>query len=83
MSDFTYLVTLDKRGRANLKKTEYEHYEAQHKSDGSIILKPRVLVSPECVISKQTMEMIDKSMENAKKGIVSEEEFNEEDWQDI
>lgn len=44
-------------------------FHIKHYKNGSILLEPRVLVEPK--ISKETLEMIEESVDNYKKGEIS------------
>lgn len=65
-----YDIAADSKRRISLRgaKTKYFHVSAL--SNGSYILEPRVLVSPE-VISQRTLRTIDQSVSNLKKGMAS------------
>lgn len=66
----TYDAKMDSKKRVTLRGAKYEYYNVQEMNDGSILLSPRVLVSP-FEISAQTLETMDRSMENYKAGKVS------------
>ena len=57
-----YDARLDNKRRITIRSSEY--------SDGHLELQPRILVDPE-EISLNTLKMMDKSIENIKKGNVS------------
>ncbi len=48
----------------------YDYYHVTEKENGVVILEPRLLVDP-LTISKNTLDSMDKAVENVKKGIVS------------
>ena len=66
----TYDAKMDSKKRVTLRGAKYEYYNVQEMDDGSIILSPRVLVSP-FEISEKTLKMMDDSMKNFKAGNVS------------
>ena len=66
-----YDAKVDSKKRITLRDAKYEYYHIEEFNDGSIILKPRELVSPS-QISEKSLTMIDKSMENLRQGRVSE-----------
>ena len=41
-----YDAKLDARNRLTIRDAGYEHYHVQELEDGTVVLKPRVLVSP-------------------------------------
>ncbi|MBQ2069919.1 MAG: hypothetical protein II467_03210 [Bacilli bacterium] len=66
----TYDAKMDSKKRVTLRGAKYEYYNVQEMDDGSVILSPRVLVSP-FEISEKTLKTMDDSMENFKAGNVS------------
>lgn len=64
-------LTIDSKRRATLSGAEYDHYHMKRYDDGTIVLEPRVLVHPDA-ISEDLLQMMDDSMENFRKGVVSE-----------
>ena len=66
----TYDAKMDSKKRVTLRGAKYEYYNVQEMDDGSVVLSPRVLVSP-FEVSENSLEMMDKSMENYKTGKVS------------
>lgn len=66
-----YDAKVDAKKRLTLRGSSYDYYHVVEFPDGKIELRPRVLVEP-FEIDKNTLDMIDKSVENLKKGIVSE-----------
>ena len=66
-----YDAKLDTKKRITLRGSSYEYYHVVEFPSGRIELEPRVLVEP-FEISEDTLSMIDKSMDNLKKGIASE-----------
>ena len=65
-----YDAKLDSKKRITLRKVLYDFYHVSEMEDGRIILEPRVLSAP-FRVSKNTLNMMDQSMENLKKGKVS------------
>jgi hypothetical protein len=65
-----YDTKLDIKNRLTVRKANYEHFHVVEFDDGHIELRPRVLVDPK-LVSFNTLKMMDKSMENFKKGNVS------------
>lgn len=65
-----YNAKIDSKKRVTLRDTLYEYFHIKQYTDGTLILEPRVLVEPNA-ISKKTLKMMDKSIENYKKGKVS------------
>lgn len=66
----TYDAKMDSKKRVTLRGAKYEYYNVQEMDDGSVLLSPRVLVSP-FEISASTLSTMDASMENFKAGKVS------------
>jgi hypothetical protein len=66
-----YDAHLDVKKRITLRGVDSEYYAVRMFDDGHIVLEPRVLVPPDA-ISRRTLRMMDKAMQNMKKGIVSE-----------
>ena len=67
----TYDAKLDSKKRITIRNPQYEYYHVVEQDDGVVVLKPRKLVDP-LVISKKTLEAMDKAMENLENGIVSD-----------
>ena len=65
----TYDVRLDSKKRITIRNPKYEYYHVVEKENGVVVLEPRELVDP-LTVSKKTLEMMDKSMENVEKSIV-------------
>ena len=65
-----YDAKMDSKKRLTLRGAKFEYYNVQEMDDGSVILSPRVLVSP-FEVSKNTLDTMDESMENFKAGKVS------------
>jgi hypothetical protein len=68
-----YDTTLDTKHRITVRnvKSLYKNYHVRVYGDGRILMEPRVLVHPKFV-SKRTLRMMDKAMENFAKGVRSE-----------
>ena len=62
----SYDAKLDSKKRITIRNPKYDYYHVIEQDNGVIILEPRKLVDP-LVISKKTLESIDKSMENLEK----------------
>ena len=65
----TYDARLDSKKRITIRNPKYEYYHVVEQENGVVILEPRQLVDP-LTISKNTLNTIDESMENVKKGVV-------------
>lgn len=65
-----YDVAADDKNRISLRKARTKYFHVKALSDGSFLLEPRVLVSPNA-ISPRTLKMLDKSANNLKKGLAS------------
>ena len=65
-----YDAKLDDKKRITIRDSKYDFYHVEEFDDGTLVLKPRVLVDPN-EISEKTLRMMDKSMKNLKNGIVS------------
>ena len=63
----TYDAKLDSKKRITIRNPKYEYYHVVEKEDGVVMLEPRELVDP-FTISKNTLDNMDKSMENIDKG---------------
>jgi hypothetical protein len=66
-----YVGHLDSKKRITIREPEYAYYHVREYEDGHIEMYPRVLVDPG-TISENTLHMLDKAMDNYKKGRVSE-----------
>ena len=66
-----YDAKMDTKKRITLRNTLFEYYHVAEMADGRIILEPRELVAP-FKVSEKTLKTMDESMENLKKGKVSE-----------
>ena len=66
----TYDAKMDSKKRVTLRGAKFEYYNVKEMDNGEILLSPRVLVSP-FVISENTLETMDSSMESFKGGKVS------------
>jgi hypothetical protein len=65
-----YDAAVDNKKRVTLRGASFTHYRIEEYSDGTVFLKPRVLVDPN-LLSRNTLRMLDKSVANLKKGRVS------------
>lgn len=65
-----YDAKLDSKNRLTLREAGYEYYHVSVLPDQRIILEPRVLTNP-FEVSANTLEMMDSSVDNMKKGNVS------------
>lgn len=66
-----YDTKVDSKNRLTIRNSNFDYYHVVVFDDGKIELQPRVLVDPE-YISKNTLKMMDESIENIKKDNVSE-----------
>lgn len=66
-----YDAKMDSKKRVTLRGAKYEYYNVQEMDDGTVLLSPRVLVSP-FELSENTLKTMDESMDNFKSGKVSE-----------
>ncbi|MCD4665970.1 MAG: hypothetical protein K8R68_11925 [Bacteroidales bacterium] len=65
-----YDAKLDNKKRLTIRGTKYDFYYVQEFNDGTLVLKPRILVGPN-ELSKNTLRMMEKSIDNFKKGNAS------------
>jgi hypothetical protein len=65
-----YNAKIDSKKRITIRGAEFEFYEVNEFDDGKILLSPKVLVDPD-TISENTLQMMDKSIENMDSGLVS------------
>ncbi len=65
-----YDAKLDHKKRLTIRGTQFEFYHVLEFSDGTLVLKPRILVDP-LELSENTLRMMDKSIENIKYGKAS------------
>lgn len=66
-----YDAKIDVKKRLTLRGAQYGHYHVKEFQDGRIVLEPRELVKP-FTVSRRTLKMMDSSMANMKKGLVSD-----------
>ena len=66
-----YDAKIDVKKRLTLRGASYAHYHVREYKDGRILLEPRELVKP-FTVSRRKLKMMDKSMSNLKKGVVSD-----------
>ena len=65
-----YDAKLDSKKRLTLREAGFEYYHVSVLPDHKILLEPRVLTSP-FEVSANTLKMMDKSVDNMKKGRIS------------
>ena len=65
----TYDARLDSKKRITIRNPKYEFYHVVEQENGVVVLQPRKLVDP-LSLSKETLEEMDKSMENVKDGVI-------------
>lgn len=65
----SYDARVDSKKRITIRNPKYEYYHVEERNDGVVVLHPRELVDP-LTISKNTLNTMDKSIENVKKGVV-------------
>jgi hypothetical protein len=65
-----YDVAADAKKRISLRRPMTKYFRVRALSNGSFLLEPRVLVSPQDVPAR-VLKMLDQSAKNLKKGIVS------------
>ncbi len=66
----SYDAKIDSKKRITLRNALFEYFHVEEYNDGRIILEPRVLEKP-FEVSANTLNMMDSSIENLKKGEVS------------
>lgn len=66
-----YDTKVDSKNRFTIRGSKFDYYHVTEFNDGHIELVPRVLVDP-TVISRNTLNMMDKSVENLKNGNASD-----------
>ena len=66
-----YEAKLDSKHRITIRGSEYQYFQVKQYGDGHLELLPRILIDPK-VISKNTLKMMDNSVENLRNGEVSE-----------
>ncbi len=67
-----YEAKLDNKNRFTVRESNYSYYQVSEFDDGTIVMKPRVLIDPQ-TLSDNTLKTMDKTIENYKKGKVSKE----------
>jgi hypothetical protein len=65
-----YDVAADAKRRITLRNAKTKYFHVKALSNGCFLLEPRILVSP-TAISDRSLKMLDKSLANLKKGLVS------------
>jgi hypothetical protein len=63
-------IAADSKRRISLRGAKWKHFHVKAFSNGSYLLEPRVLVSPQELPAK-TLKALDKAVGNFKKGAVS------------
>ena len=66
-----YEAKLDSKHRITIRGSEYQYFQVKQYGDGHLELLPRVLIDPK-EISRNTLKMMDKSIENLQNRKVSE-----------
>ena len=66
----SYTAKVDSKKRITLRNTAYEYFHIAEYEDGTIVLEPRELTKP-FQISKNSLSMMDSSVQNLKEGNVS------------
>ena len=67
----SYDAKIDSKKRITLRNVHYDYYHVEEFGDGRIVLEPRELTKP-FQVSENTLKMMDSSMENFSKGLVSD-----------
>jgi hypothetical protein len=65
-----YDVAADAKKRISLRRAKTKYFRVRCLSNGSFLLEPRVLVSPQAV-SARVQKTLDQSAQNLKKGVAS------------
>ena len=65
-----YDAKMDEKKRVAIRNSNFSYFHVKEYSNGSIVLEPRILVAP-FEISEKSLNMMDKSIKNLKKGKVS------------
>ena len=65
-----YDAKIDSKKRITIRNPKYEYYHVVEQENGVVILEPRTLIDP-LTISKKTLKEMDESVDNIKKGVVS------------
>jgi hypothetical protein len=66
-----YDAKIDVKKRLTLRGARYGHYHVMEYKDGRIVLEPRKLLKP-FAVSPRTLKMMDRSVANLKRGVVSD-----------
>ena len=66
----SYNAKVHSKKRITLRNTVYEYFHIEEYEDGKIVLEPRELAKP-FQISKNSLSMMDSSVQNLKAGNVS------------
>ena len=65
----TYDAKIDSKKRITIRNPKFEYYHVTEYKNGKIGLEPRELVDP-FIISKKTLEGMDKAIDNINKGAI-------------
>ncbi|MGR3320140.1 MAG: hypothetical protein ACUZ8O_16865 [Candidatus Anammoxibacter sp.] len=65
-----YDAKLDEKKRLTIRGSKFDFYHIEEFNDGTLLLKPQVLVDPN-ELSKNTLRMMDKSIKNLRNRNVS------------
>jgi hypothetical protein len=65
-----YSTKLDSKKRLTIRGSNYNHFHVYVFNNGKILLNPQVVIENDTISSK-TLKMMEKSIENFKKGKVS------------
>ncbi len=65
-----YDVAADAKSRISLRRSTTKYFHVKAFSNGSYVLEPRVLVSPEAIPAR-TLKMLERSVAQLKKGKAS------------
>ncbi len=65
-----YVATADSKNRISLRGSQTKYFHVKALSNGSYVLEPRVLISPDAIPAR-TLKMIDSSVTQLKREKVS------------
>lgn len=65
----SYDAKIDSKKRITIRNPKYDYYHVVEQENGIVILEPRQLVDP-LTISKNTLDGMDKAVNNLEKGVV-------------
>jgi hypothetical protein len=69
-----YEVTLDARNRLTVREAGYRHYHVKVFDDGTVVLQPRVLVSP-TMLTAETLKKVEEGRADVREFETAEELF--------